>query len=234
MTAGILSYQLCERQFDCEHCPLDQALRTHFRRGAPAAELRAPQARPAPGRDPLRRDRLYSRRHCWVKRFDFAVGADMLVRVGLEPGLASALLAPRAVVRAEPGEPVRQGEVHLWIVTEGGTFGIATPVGGTLHHTNALLNDRPHLLASRPMDEGWLFELRVNDASTEFGALLDATSAERTYEADTERFQAGIRGALEARSATTPVMQDGGVMLQSVSDMLGPVEYFSLLRRIYG
>jgi len=27
MTAGVVSYRLCNRAFDCDHCPLDRALR---------------------------------------------------------------------------------------------------------------------------------------------------------------------------------------------------------------
>lgn len=27
MLAGVLTYRLCDRQYDCEHCPLDAALR---------------------------------------------------------------------------------------------------------------------------------------------------------------------------------------------------------------
>lgn len=27
MSAGLLSYRLCDREYDCEHCPLDAALR---------------------------------------------------------------------------------------------------------------------------------------------------------------------------------------------------------------
>ncbi len=36
MSAGILSYQLCDRAFDCDHCALDQAMRPHFAPGAAA------------------------------------------------------------------------------------------------------------------------------------------------------------------------------------------------------
>lgn len=30
MEAGILSYLLCDREFDCENCPLDDAMRSHY------------------------------------------------------------------------------------------------------------------------------------------------------------------------------------------------------------
>ena len=37
MSAGLLRYRLCDREYDCEHCPLDAALR-----GAPAPPHAAP------------------------------------------------------------------------------------------------------------------------------------------------------------------------------------------------
>ncbi|MBI5711138.1 MAG: hypothetical protein HZC42_12695, partial [Candidatus Eisenbacteria bacterium] len=94
MTAGILSYQLCEREFDCEQCPLDAALRMHFARGgAPAGESAAPDPRGAPGppaRHGIACDRLYSRGHCWAKPLGGGPPGAAWFRVGLEPGLAAA------------------------------------------------------------------------------------------------------------------------------------------------
>lgn len=46
MAAGILSYQLCEREFDCDQCPLDKAMRMHISHGTGRARVRK-QASPA-------------------------------------------------------------------------------------------------------------------------------------------------------------------------------------------
>ena len=238
MTAGILSYQLCEREFDCEQCPLDAALRMHFARsGAPAGESAMPEAHIEPGppaRHGLARDRLYSRGHCWARLKEDGPRGAAQFRVGLEPGLAAALLTPRAVVRPAPGEPLRRGQAHLWIVTEGGTFPLVAPLDGTLVHANPELAERPHLLATDPFERGWLYEVEAADAAPETLGLLEPAAAARVFERDERRFQAELARALRPESAAAAALPDGGVTLQSVSDMLGPARYFTLLRKVFG
>lgn len=236
MTAGILSYQLCEREFDCEQCPLDAAMRMHFARGgAPVGKNATPEARSAPpARHGLARDRLYSRGHCWVRLKEDGPRGAAQFRMGLEPGLAAALLTPRAVVRPAPGEPLRRGQAHLWIVTEGGTFPLVAPLDGTLVQANPELAERPHLLATDPFERGWLCEVEVADAAPEALGLLEPAAAARLFERDHHHFQAVLARALRAGGGAAPALADGGAPLQGVADMLGPARYFTLLRKVFG
>ncbi len=231
MTAGLLSYQLCDRAFDCEHCPLDAAMRPHFAAGGtPGVSLPGPASEPVA----LERDRRYSRGHCWVLPWGEGGSGGNLVRVGLEPGLAAALLLPRTVVQPRPGDPVHKGEAHLWIVTEGGTFPIAAPVTGRLRRSNPALAERPHLIVSRSFDEGWLYEMEIDRDSSEMSLLLDAPAAERLYAQDGRHFREDLLRAVRSASAEAPALADGGAPLSSISEMLGPTRYFALLRLVYG
>ncbi len=231
MTAGILSYQLCERRFECERCPLDTAMRMHFARG----EAAGTSAAPARGRTELAGDRGYSRGHCWVRRERAAGDAATLHRVGIEPGLAVALLVPRAVVPPAVGETVRRGQAHLWIVTDGGTFALPAPVEGTVRAVNPRLAERPSTVASAPLEEGWLYEVEVTGDALRLAALLEAPAAEPGYTADHRRFQAGIARALgEPGAGVGAALADGGAPLDSVAQMLGATRYFDLLCRVYG
>lgn len=38
MLAGVVSYRLCNRAFDCDHCPLDRALREGARAAGPGLD----------------------------------------------------------------------------------------------------------------------------------------------------------------------------------------------------
>ena len=64
MSAGLLTYKLCDRDFDCDHCPLDAALRGRHRDSDGVVPLSGPSLSdmlfPA--------DLLYSAGHCWVGR----------------------------------------------------------------------------------------------------------------------------------------------------------------------
>ena len=79
ISAGLLTYKLCDRDFNCDCCPLDAALggasSGSFRREA----LLVPSCRARLFPD----DRLYTTSHAWVR----SVGAareDRLFRVGLD------------------------------------------------------------------------------------------------------------------------------------------------------
>ncbi|MBI5838386.1 MAG: hypothetical protein HZB25_14195 [Candidatus Eisenbacteria bacterium] len=233
MTGGILSYQLCERGFDCDHCPLDAAIRCHFKRperGADESAAAVPVERPAslPG------DRLYSRNHCWVRVHGRTPERHRLARVGIEPGLADALLAPKAVVLPSVGEHLKRRRTHMWIVTDGGTFPISAPTDGVVSAVNANLAQHPYRLGTDPLEEGWAFEMDVCENELRGGSLLATEQAKREFRDDHARFQNRLADALRGESPRLgATLADGGVALQHVSDMLGAVKYFTLLQQAF-
>lgn len=232
MTAGILSYQLCDRELDCDQCPLDQAMRMYTRRGQPAV-VAAAEPSPVEVDRGLLEDRLYSHEHCWVVRSPAPSAEGEVVRVGLEPSLAEALLSPRAVVHTEPGGEIQQRATHFWVVTEGGTFGVRAPVDGTLLETNASLLERPHLVAMRPLDDGWLYTLRVGARARGLDRLMDAATAAREYETAARRFRTALRQALHGTGRPGRSRDDEPTTLQALADALGPSRYLALMRRVY-
>jgi glycine cleavage system H lipoate-binding protein len=234
MSAGLLSYHLCDREFDCERCPLDAALRTHFHRGD-AARAKSPAPRVEPGLPAG--DRRYSRQHCWVRPFDAAPGAagTRMVRVGIEPGLAAVLPLPRAVVMPRVGETVERGLAHLWIVADGGTYAIAAPLDGTISSINPRLAERPGLATTAGLEEGWLYELAVTDAAMRRAALMSAEEARDGYAGSALRFRTALVRELNRNaSALGPTLPDGGGPLADLARMVGPARYLELLAQAYG
>ncbi|HVP37542.1 MAG TPA: hypothetical protein VMS93_00005 [Candidatus Saccharimonadales bacterium] len=234
MTAGILSYQLCDREFDCDNCPLDGAIRMHFTppAGHGARAAGEPQALEGPGRLPT--DRLYSRNHCWVKTLGRTPERHRMARVGLEPGLADALLMPRSVVLPSVGEHLKRRCSHTWVVTEGGTLGLAAPTDGMVSAVNPDVVRRPHLLGSSPLEDGWIYEMDVCENELRAGGLLGPEDARKEYALADARFQQLLAEALQSENPRVgATLADGGVALQHVSDMLGASRYFAMLRQIY-
>jgi hypothetical protein len=58
-TAGVLAYRLCDLEYDCDHCPLDAALR--------GAARRADAAPMATGGFEFPADRRYHAGHGWMR-----------------------------------------------------------------------------------------------------------------------------------------------------------------------
>jgi glycine cleavage system H protein len=210
MTAGILSYQLCDRGFDCDHCPLDAAMRKNLPRPAQSGSAT--------------HERRYSANHCWVER-----RRENTVRVGIEPYLAGALLIPKAVVLPSLGQRLCRGQSCVWIIMDGETFPLTSPVDGEVTACNRQVSDEPRLL--RTPEDGWLYQLRITDEAWDEAALLDERGAAARYAPDAAR----LKEALMAETAQ-PVgmtLADGGQLLQSVADLIGPKRYVAILRRLF-
>ncbi len=230
MTAGILSYQLCDREFECDDCPLDAAMRKHFLRRGHAVEAKPRSAPAAAPQQSLREGYRYSNNHCWIRQ-----AAHNLFQIGLEPGLSRVLLAPRAVVYPTIGQMLHKGQTCLWVVMEGGTLPCESPCEGVVRATNRQLTENPHLIQSQPFDEGWLLELQVEDAAGQTAGLLDADQVRPAYAASESRFRELLEGALhKGQPSVGTTLADGGQLLQNIADLLGPSRYFSIVRKVYG
>lgn len=228
MTAGVLSYQLCERKFECEQCPLDIALRQRFV-NREAALGNTPATMPGAELEKAHGAIAYGRKHVWVRQ-----EADNVLRLGLEPGLASVLISPKAVVLPALGETIVRDKVCAWIVLDGGTLPVVSPVSGKVIATNTQLAENPHAVCLSPLGQGWMFELSAEADAMKAADLFPAAEIARVYSDDERRFQAFITAEL-VRSGTSvgPTMADGGRALDSISEMLGPAKYFKLVRNVF-
>ena len=228
MTAGILSYQLCDREFECEECPLDIALRQRFTHHEPTVVRQRP-ATPTKAPEESRIGVLFGRKHLWVKR----KGEDK-VRLGIEPGMASVLVSPMAIVLPALGAQIARNKACSWIVLGGGTLPMISPITGLVTATNNLLAERPHAVCASPLDEGWLFELSVSNADVDDADVLATADVARIY-ADDERplkhLLSAETGGPGSENRQSP-MNHGRVM-ERLSERLGPTEYLKLLRNIY-
>jgi glycine cleavage system H protein len=228
MTAGILTYRLCDRDFDCDGCLLNTALHHSAESGAPGRGAAATNDTRTADKE-LRRGYLYNRNHCWAKEL-----SDSRVRVGLEPSLAQALLTPKAFVLPPDGQFIQRQQTCLWIVIEGGTLPVESPCTGIVHAANRNLIANPHLLALQPFDEGWLLEIELRESVVESEGFLNPEDAISAYSADQNRFQMMLSGACQTGPLQVgPTMADGGQPLQKIADILGPGKYFSVLRKAF-
>ncbi len=216
MTAGILSYQLCDHEFDCDHCPIDTAIKNQMPNQPPR------QNEYIASLQKLSSDLLYSKNHCWVKVVD-----STTVRIGIEPGLASMFHMPKAVILPFAGAQIRQRESCVWIVMEGGALPFSSPLDGTIIAVNRRVVDDPLFLSRQKSDENWLFTLKVDASAVANGHFWNVDEAQRQYALDIEELKELLVGGLnrEPKNVGT-TLADGGELLQNIVDVIGHRDFF--------
>ncbi len=226
MEAGVLSYQLCDRHRDCENCPTDAAM--HRRFAAPAqmqsreAATSGPQKLPEVGYQ-------YSRGHWWVHRLE-----PGLVRAGVESGIGGSLLGIKGVVLPPVKQRLRKGQACVWVVMDGGTVPLDVPLDGVVRAVNRDLVARPYMLSMESFNNGWLFDLEVDEEAVGAMGLMPAEEARPRYAADMSRFMNLLSGALRGRQPQVgPTLADGGEKLQNFADILGPARYLAIVRQSF-
>ena len=229
MEAGLLSYRLCNRKFDCAHCPTEASLRSA---GQPVAASSKDAGRPLcapPSRRDLAAGYLYTRNHWWLHKLDHRDGSSY--RLGIEPFLAQLVAYPKEIVLPAVGTKVRMGEYCAWIVLKGGTIPLRAPLSGTVVNINRPLRNNPQSLMGDPLIAGWMMEIKE---TTELHPhLLDKKQAIQHYAKEKERFTTMLctttrRTALDV--GTT--LADGGSFVANLGEVIGQKKLFSLILEI--
>lgn len=222
MSAGLLSYRLCDRAFDCERCPLDLALRCEPR-AEPVLALTQGRRRPPPD---FPDDRRYAAGHTWVR-----VAADGTARVGVDAFAAQLIDCVHRVLGPRRGALLSQAAELCVLDTEAGELTVRAPCSATVLTANPALRHEPGLVLSSPNDRGWLAELRPAKPPAHTSELHDAAAARQLMELDLRRFRRQVALELLAGASTLgPTLADGGERLTSLSRMLGTLRYRALLQ----
>lgn len=226
MSAGLLTYRLCDRDFDCDRCPLDAALRGDSL-GSPRRE-----ALLAPRRDArvFPEDRVYTTGHSWIQVLQ---GTDArTVRFGLD-AFAAAIIGRCSEVRCQAAQSeLARGGAVCQIDLGLGILSLGVPLGGTIERANNRLQDYPEQVVTAPYGDGWIAELTATNVA-ELNGLLTAARARERARLDLQRFRRRVAMQLLAgASGVGPSLADGGEWVADLREMLGGPTYMDLLREL--
>ncbi len=110
----------------------------------------------------------YAKSHEWIR-----VDADGLATVGISEFAQDALGDVVFVELPKSGAAVQAGQEVAVVESVKAASDIYSPVSGSIVAVNDALKDKPELLNSSPLDQGWLFRIKLSNAG-ELTALLDA------------------------------------------------------------
>lgn len=240
--SGVLSYRLCDRDYDCESCELYQALsgcsrlgqvhRTKDWTGVPSATTPAGQVSAhltyllAGCR--LYLDRPYRPPHFWLD-----VTEPDRIAIGLDGALVRMLRPIRRVVTPGVGLHLERDQPCGWIARDHLAVPLNMPIAGEVIETNANYTgaEEPCRL---PEGEDWLFRVRPDEPPEDVPGVVGAEETLAWYADRMRTVKQAILAAISGPHAAGvgPVMADGGEPQATLETVLGREAYKTLIDRI--
>ena len=217
MTAGVLNFRLCDREYDCDHCLVDLALREG--KSAPSSLAGSKSAAVAAhrGLGAATAFRPSRSNFCHPCHLVVRVGSGGTVRIGIDE-LASRLLGPVKQVRLPVPGTVLQRDCGAWVFQgEAGEAELPAPVGGRVVSRNESLVAYPQLLRETTRREIWLARIRPSRLRGDLERLLYGRRALAWMRGEVEK----IRGhLLSVQVVGTGTLPDGGGLDPTVLDRI--------------
>jgi glycine cleavage system H protein len=123
-------------------------------------------------------DRSYTTDHEWVLT---DANDETIVTIGVSDYAQAQLGDVVMVELPEIGDAFDQGDVCGAVESPKSVSDIFAPVSGEVIAVNETLLDEPELVNSNPFEDGWMFKIRLADAS-ECDALLSAEAYQALIE----------------------------------------------------
>jgi glycine cleavage system H protein len=222
MTTGFISYKLCDRNYQCEICPFDQAIKNEELGEGDFQESGDDLAEETLKAEPSARINgaiFYHPDHCWVK-----VENSERVRIGIDDLLTQLITQVKVVILPQAGSFTGQGECFAHIIQEDYILPIISPLSGSVQTVNPRLEKEPELITTDPRGEGWLITVKPKNLESDLKNLLFGRKALSWYQREEKEIIARTDLILKHNpQGVGPTMQDGGVRISCLRDVLNIV-----------
>lgn len=240
MTAGVLSYWLCPRDYACDECPLNCLLQGKSQELEAKGVLRtgedvmqdAETPRFEHLRVPLRRRRglHYHPTHVWGREL-----APGRIQLGLDDMAgrltrgAEGWSLPTVGTRIAAGDDIGRNQVL------GVTFAVASPILGRVVARNDALRAHPTLAVWSPYDAGWLVELDSSARLSPLEGFIHDEADAASWFAEELDWLASLRAPnpWPGESGVGPTLADGGLPLGTLVEVLGEDGCRAALRGLF-
>ena len=218
MLAGVVDYKLCDRQYECDECPFDAAIRDRARSHHPVdqagnRELLRPLNVQGYELAPML---FYHPRHLWARIED-----EGKVRIGLDDFGQRLIGRVYAIELPAPGTVVSPAAACWRIAHHAGESSIISPVSGRVVRVNHRLCKHPSLINRDPYGEGWLLMIRSENLDICLKGLYYGRKVEQWFEREIEKL---YRGMSEMLASSLPgvgaTLQDGGSPINDFTSLL--------------
>jgi glycine cleavage system H lipoate-binding protein len=210
MDAGVVGYKLCDRSYDCDRCPFDEALHGHSK---PNVVLSDRNVEGAIGLINVQgceiaRNLFYHPGHTWAR-----IEEGGIVRVGLDDFGQRMLGTVYALALPSLNRHVKRGDEACRVTHQSGAIALASPVTGTVLDVNSNLLLRPALINRDPYGEGWTMTIEPADLKTCLRRSMYGEKVRQWLTGEIEKARSLINKIInDERDAIIPTMTDGGLL----------------------
>lgn len=239
--AGVISYKLCDREFDCDHCPFDSVMKQEFQNLSPDQSPSFSPDRdivqteggsqwslnPTPENllqrflEPFSRiqfpdNRLYHANHSWIREEtgrEKVLGVDQFWMQLVGPVLSVILPQPRSRISYQVP--------FAWLVHREGTIPLLAPVDGTVIITNENLTTRPELVFNDTYEAGWFVRILTSQKCAYARQTRLHDEHQRITQKEIDIIKRTLLKKIVSNRKISQTQYDGGLLIDYVIDALG-------------
>jgi len=245
VSAGVLAYRACDRAYECESCPLYQALRGE---GDAVEAGAAPPCAGAPADDPVARtmtalgagctlhlDRAYSAEGLWLAP-DPAPSTPGVMAVGLDDYTLRLLQPLDGVVMPRAGVWLGHGAPCVWLQRGRLAIAVRSPVAGEVvevHSCPSLaVPASPDAAAPPPQ---WWFRLKPHESVANAAGLYRNDALLAWFLARVRAVRDHVAGAVASAEADAlgTLLNDGGMPNLDLEMVLGRERFEALVGTLF-
>lgn len=243
--AGVLSYRLCDRNYDCENCELYHVLQGSRH---PAASEGLPGVGVAPASESttetligsylcrltagcdLHLDRPYSPCHFWLQHTQ-----DSQVLLGLDGHLLRVLYPLEHITLPRVGTSLERGEHCGWITRGQIALPLCTPIAGKVEAVNGAYIDRLNSRGAANGGDDWLLDLEANEDPDSVPGLYRGEQTLAWYLKNIQLLKRHLWAALAKTVDSTvgATMSDGGKPNLNLEQVLGRERFEALVGEMF-
>jgi glycine cleavage system H protein len=213
MSAGLVTYKLCDRDYECHLCPFDQAMRGEGE-DMSLEDLPPPQ---------VELSNFYHPCHVWIK-----VETPEKVVMGIDGLLSTILCHINSVILPNSGDTFSKNDTLCHIVERRGIVPLLSPISGTVISTNIALKKRPELLIQDPFKGGFLLKMKPKNLEKDIRDLFYGEKAIEWLKKEQKRVF-NVLSFITERKDLGKTMQDGGKKVISFVCDLTEKDYVKLI-----
>jgi glycine cleavage system H protein len=155
---------------------------------------------------------FYSKHHTWAY-----LEKSGIARVGLDDLLLH--ITGEVSIRhlKNQGDPINKGDLLAEIDQNGKSLNIFSPISGTVHNSNTLLNLNQELLKDDPYGKGWIYSIKPSNWVAEITSCYLAGAATDWLKKELDRYKDFLAVNLGKYLPETSIviLQDGGELSEN-------------------